>query len=141
MSEHTYAGDKTPQETWDMVSGQSGAVLIDVRSSAEWAFVGVPDLSDAGKEAVLIAWQEFPDMAVNPVFADQVRSAVPDPSTPLLFLCRSGQRSQAAAAALTAIGYDACFNVLEGFEGNKDDAGHRGTVGGWKFHNLPWKQR
>ncbi len=141
MSEHVYAGDKTPQEAWNMVSSQSGTMLIDVRSSAEWAFVGVPDLSGADKKTILVAWQEFPDMAVNPSFVDQVRNAAPDPSTPLLFLCRSGQRSQAAAAALTTAGYETCFNVLEGFEGDKDAAGHRGTVGGWKFHGLPWKQR
>ncbi len=141
MSEHVYAGDKTPQETWDLLSGQPEALLIDVRSSAEWSFVGVPDLSGVGKEVVLAAWQEFPDMSVNPAFVNQVQNVAPGLSTPLLFLCRSGQRSQAAAAALTAAGYTACYNVLEGFEGNKNDAGHRGTVGGWKVCGLPWKQR
>ena len=80
-------------------------------------------------------------MAVNPVFVEQVQNVAPDPSAPLLFLCRSGQRSQVAAAALTAAGHSACYNVLEGFEGGKDDAGHRGTVGGWKVRGLPWKQR
>jgi rhodanese-related sulfurtransferase len=141
MSEHVYAGDKTPQETWGLLAVQPEALLIDVRSSAEWSFVGVPDLSGVSKEVVLAAWQEFPDMSVNPAFVNQVQNVASDLSTPLFFLCRSGQRSQAAAAALAAAGYNACYNVIEGFEGDKDDAGHRGTLGGWKFHSLPWKQR
>jgi len=140
MSDHTYTGDKTPQETWDILSRQPDAVLVDVRTSPEWAYVGVPDLTSVNKKTALISWQEFPNMGVNPAFVDQVRSIAPNPATPLLFLCRSGVRSQFAADALIAAGYTACFNVLEGFEGDKDAAGHRGTTGGWKFHGLPWRQ-
>ncbi len=141
MNDHLYTGDKTPQETWDMLASQPDAVLIDVRSSAEWSYVGVPDLSGVSREISLIAWQEFPGMAVNPNFVEQVKGIAPDPATPLLFLCRSGVRSQSAADAVMAAGYTACFNVLEGFEGDKNDAGHRGAAGGWKFRGLPWKQR
>lgn len=140
-NEQTYTGDKSPRETWEILSSQTDALLIDVRSNAEWAFVGVPDLTGLGKEVTLAAWQVFPDMTVNPDFVEQVRNVAPETETALFFLCRSGQRSKAAAAAMTAAGYQACFNVLEGFEGDKDADGHRGTFGGWKFHGLPWKQR
>lgn len=140
MTESAYAGDKTPQETWDMLANQPGAMLVDVRSSAEWAFVGVVDLSDVDKEVILVAWQEFPEMAVNSSFVDQVREEAPDPTAPLLFICRSGVRSQSTAAAMTAAGYTSCFNVLEGFEGDLNDSLQRSTTGGWKFHGLPWEQ-
>lgn len=141
MKEPSYTGDKTPEESWESLSNNRESQLVDVRTSAEWAFVGVPDLSALGKEVILAAWQEFPDMTVNTSFVEQIQKSVPDPSTPLLFICRSGVRSKAAADTMISAGYRTCFNVLEGFEGDKDDDHHRGTTGGWKFHGLPWKQR
>lgn len=141
MTNHAYKDDMTPADSWALLAEQPNAVLIDVRTDAEWAYVGIPDLSSINKETALVAWQEFPQMEVNPNFVDQVRGYAPDPSQPILFLCRSGVRSKSAADALTAAGYENCYNVLEGFEGDKDVNGHRGTIGGWKFRDLPWKQR
>ncbi len=140
MSDKDYAGDVSPTEAWKILHEEPAAELIDVRTDAEFSFVGVPDLSKMGKKLHRISWKVFPSMAANPHFADAVREAVPDTSAPLLFLCRSGQRSQSAAIAMTALGYGRCYNISEGFEGDKDGAGHRGTVGGWKVHGLPWSQ-
>ena len=126
-----YAGDITPQlahQWW-----QSGdAVLVDVRSDAEREWVGfVPG-------ALAIAWKQWPGMALNPEFDARIQTASPDPKK-LLLLCRSGVRSIAAAQRATTLGLEA-YNILEGFEGNPDAHGHRGIVGGWRFHGLPWKQ-
>ena len=126
-----YAGDITPQlahQWW-----QSGeAVLVDVRSDAEREWVGfVPG-------ALAIAWKQWPGMALNPEFDARIQTASPDPKK-LLLLCRSGVRSIAAAQRATTLGLEA-YNILEGFEGNPDARGHRGIVGGWRFHGLPWTQ-
>jgi rhodanese-related sulfurtransferase len=136
-----YAGDISPQEAWKILEAEPDAVLIDVRTQAEWQFVGVPALRPLGKELVLAEWIQYPGGALNPSFVDQVKQALPSGGDPaLLFLCRSGQRSQGAAAALTREGYSRCYNILEGFEGNHDSEGHRGTTGGWKVVGLPWAQ-
>ncbi len=140
MTKKTYAGDLTPQQTWEMLSENSRAQLVDVRTDAEFAYVGNPDLSDLGKEVRQVYWQIFPAMDVNPDFVAQVKDAGFDKDTPLLFLCRSGVRSKYAAEALTAAGFTACYNVAGGFEGDKDPQGHRGTGNGWKVDGLPWKQ-
>jgi rhodanese-related sulfurtransferase len=79
-------------------------------------------------------------MSLNPLWLEQLRALVPDRETPLVFLCRSGVRSHAAAAAAAADGYTHAFNLLEGFEGNKDPAGHRNSIGGWRAAGLPWVQ-
>ncbi|MDR2637578.1 MAG: rhodanese-like domain-containing protein, partial [Zoogloeaceae bacterium] len=108
-----------------------GAKLVDIRSRAELDFVGrVPG-------AVEIEWQQYPGGADNPYFMRQLRAQV-DREALLLFLCRSGHRSDLAAAAATAAGYSACYNVLEGFEGDLDANGQRGKVGGWRLAGLPW---
>lgn len=135
-----YAGDKTPKETWDSLTGEPDAVLVDVRTEAEFCYVGVPDLSPAGKETCFVSWVHFPGGVSNPDFIDELRGAVPDQSAHVFFLCRSGVRSRYAAALASEAGYSQCFNVLEGFEGDKDADGHRGTVGGWKVAGLPWSQ-
>lgn len=135
-----YAGDIPPKQAWDILSEDKDAVLVDVRTDAEWLFVGMPDLGPVGKEPVKVAWQTYPGMALNPGFVDAVAAAAPKKDAQILFLCRSGQRSKSAAIAMTQIGYSRCFNISEGFEGDKDAAAHRGTVGGWKFAGLPWKQ-
>jgi rhodanese-related sulfurtransferase len=135
-----YAGDLTPDEAWRLLSGDRDAALIDVRTAPEWAFVGVPDLAGLGRQAAFVSWQVFPDMNVNPDFAAEIVDAVPGKGAPVLFLCRSGGRSKAAAIAMTERGYTRCYNVLEGFEGVLDGAAHRGTTGGWKVRGLPWKQ-
>ena len=90
---------------------------------------------------IRVYWQVFPDMDVNPDFVDQVAAGGIGKDTPLLFICRSGVRSRYAAEAMTAAGFQKCYNVAGGFEGDPDDQGHRGTVNGWKVDGLPWRQR
>jgi len=134
-----YAGDLTPAEAWAMLK-IDGAVLVDVRTDAESSYVGRPDLSSFGGEQMMLSWQVFPAMAVNPEFTGRLADQFADRATPLLFLCRSGVRSRFAAAAAQNVGFTRTYNILEGFEGDKDEAGHRGTVGGWKIAGLPWIQ-
>ena len=135
-----YAGDLTPGETWNLLAAEPGVVLIDVRTDAEWNYVGVTDLAALGKEQINISWLTFPGNVKNENFVAEVRTAFPNPDTTILFLCRSGQRSASAAKAMTEAGYSNCFNIAEGFEGDKDETGHRGTKNGWKVRGLAWKQ-
>jgi len=130
-----------PPKVWEALTSDPKAQLVDCRTEAEWAFVGLPDLSSAGKQAVLIQWQTYPTMQVNAGFADQLVEAGFTPDHHIYFICRSGQRSLAAAQAAQAAGFPHSYNVAEGFEGPTDGTGHRGTVGGWKLHGLPWRQR
>lgn len=115
-----------------------------MRTAAEWNFVGIPDLSSLGREPVLVEWQPYPSMAINPAFAEQLsarlEAAGAGRDAPLLFLCRSGARSASAAAAMTRAGYARAHNIAGGFEGAKDANGHRGRIEGWKFDGLPWVQ-
>ena len=135
-----YAGDLKPTDAWKLLAEDKKAQLVDVRTRPEWAFVGLPDLSSLGKRAMLQSWQIFPAMDVDANFAAAVAQQIPDRDAPILFLCRSGGRSRAAATAMTQQGYRKCFNVAEGFEGNLDAERHRGKVGGWKAAGLPWAQ-
>ncbi|MGB0670329.1 MAG: rhodanese-like domain-containing protein [Rhodospirillales bacterium] len=135
-----YAGDLKPADAWAKLESDASVHLIDVRTQAEWNFVGVPDLSGIGRDVHFIQWQKFPSGLVNTEFVEEVKDKIADPKTPILFLCRSGGRSAAAAAAMTDAGYVNCFNVAEGFEGDKDGTGHRSTLGGWRFAGLPWNQ-
>ncbi len=133
-------GALAPQATWDLLQADPRAVLVDVRTTAEWAYVGAPDLSALGRQPIRLDWQQFPTMALNPGFVAALSAAVPDPATPITFLCRSGVRSLAAAEAMAAAGYTHCFNITGGFEGMPDAHKHRGTVDGWKVAGLPWVQ-
>jgi len=135
-----YAGDVSAKEAWSKLATDPGAALVDVRSDAEWTFVGLPDLSAVGKAPVLVPLQVFPGMAPNPNFTAEVARAVPAKDAPIYFLCRSGGRSRTAAIALTALGYTRCFNIAGGFEGDLDGERHRGQAGGWKVAGLPWRQ-
>lgn len=127
-----------------MLVADESAALVDVRTVAEWSFVGVPDLGQLSKRALFQEWQGYPSMQVDPGFADRVAEALgaagAGPDTPVYFLCRSGARSQAAAAAMTAHGFSRCFNILGGFEGPLDSSRHRGGSAGWKADGLPWMQ-
>jgi rhodanese-related sulfurtransferase len=136
-----YAGDRDPWNAHDALADGKGAVLIDVRTVPEWQFVGVPDLSVQGKDVLFIEWQRYPEMQINDGFVDAVRDAGVGPDQAVFLLCRSGVRSKAAAKALTDAGYRFAYNVSEGFEGDKDDRGRRGHVGGWRYHDLPWRQQ
>jgi rhodanese-related sulfurtransferase len=139
-SDESYAGDVTPQQAHEALVAQSGAALVDVRTVPEWSFVGTPDLSAAGKKPILIEWQSYPAMTLNPAFAEQVKRAGITKGKPIFFLCRSGARSRAAAIAMTQMGYGPCYNIAGGFEGARDAGGRRGTVEGWKAAGLPWRQ-
>ena len=141
MDEGDYAGDLSPAESWDLLKRNKDAVLIDVRTDAEFAYVGGPDPAAMQNAFHKVSWILFPDMNRNPHFEDAVREAVPDKEAPILFLCRSGQRSASAAKAMTALGYASCFNIAEGFEGDKNAEDRRGTVNGWKVRGLPWVQK
>ncbi len=136
----------TPREAWDLLEQDARAVLVDVRTLAEWTFVGVPDLSPLGREAIFVEWAQWPGMSPNTRFVEDLTEKLAGWSaTTILFLCRSGVRSHSAAeavdAAFTAAGLDVgCINVSSGFEGDLDDRKHRGGLGGWKVEGLPWRQ-
>jgi rhodanese-related sulfurtransferase len=119
------------------MSNDPAAVLIDVRTEAEWNFVGVPVLDNAQQQPRFVQWITFPGGARSPDFMEVATEGL-DPSQPVLFLCRSGARSQAAAEAFEAAGFQSTYNIMEGFEGDKGPGGHR--VGGWKHSGLPWAQ-
>ena len=132
------------EEAWARLKGDSGTVLIDVRTIAEWAYVGLPDLSPIGKRPVLVEWQGFPDDRLNTAFVERVTEALnpigANRESELLFICRSGQRSLKAAQAMAAAGFRRCRNVADGFEGPLDANRHRGQLSGWKAKGLPWAQ-
>lgn len=136
-------GEVDPDAAWAALRSERKTVLIDVRTRAEWSFVGLPDLSDAGAEPALIEWQSFPDMATNPDFATSALQAIDAAGAEeAYFICRSGGRSmRAALTTAEAAGRRlACFNVAEGFEGDLDPDGRRGVLNGWKARGLPWRQ-
>jgi rhodanese-related sulfurtransferase len=140
VSSDSYSGDLTARESWDLLERDAKAVLVDVRSQAEWEFVGVPDIEELRKSVVLVPWQVYPGMRSNTGFADQLRAAGVSGEGAVIFLCRSGARSKAAAIAMTAQGYARCYNLAGGFEGPHDGRRHRGAVDGWKAAGLPWTQ-
>lgn len=123
-----------PQQAWTQLQNDQTTVLIDVRTSAEYSFVGHPTM------AVLIPWKELPTMDVNPDFIAQVEATVVDKNTPLILMCRSGQRSMQASQALLNAGYSNVSNMDEGFEGDPDQNQQRSNINGWRFHQLPWQQ-
>jgi rhodanese-related sulfurtransferase len=133
--------DIAPKQVWEALRTDGSARLVDVRTDAEWNFVGLPDLSESGQEPVLIPWQVYPTMQVNSRFAEHLRQSGLTPENRLYFLCRSGGRSRAAAEAAQAAGFPHAYNVQDGFEGPPDPEGHRGEVAGWKAEGLPWRQR
>jgi rhodanese-related sulfurtransferase len=139
-----YAGDISGREAWEMLQSEPNAQLIDVRTVAEWAYVGTPDLSGLGRDVHCVEWQSFPAMGVNGDFVKHAGAALKragaTEQTPVLFLCRSGARSRAAAIAMTRAGFGRCFNIAGGFEGDLDGKHHRGTLNGWKADGLPWRQ-
>ncbi len=135
----SYAGDVTPTETWQALESDPGAVLVDVRTTAEWTYVGLPDLTPLGREVVRIEWVGYPEGRVNGQFLEQLKQAGVGQEQPVYFLCRSGVRSIAAAEVATAAGWRRAYNVVDGFEGPHDAEHHR-SVAGWKVAGLPWVQ-
>lgn len=119
-------------DAYQMLADDESAVLIDVRTPEEWSAVGVPDLGAIGKQVRYATWTLYGTGAPNPTFLSDATDGL-STDTPLLFLCRSGARSQGAAAAAEAAGYGTTYNVTQGFEGGP------GKVG-WKHADLPWRQ-
>lgn len=131
----------TPQEAEQLLEENSRAILVDIRSSMEYLFVGHP------KGAVHVAWIDEPDWIVNPHFVTEIRKLLlggvceqSDGCVPVLLICRSGKRSIEAGNALLAAGMHNICTVEEGFEGELDENHHRSTTGGWRYHDLPWEQ-
>jgi rhodanese-related sulfurtransferase len=129
-----YEGALTPREAQEVLQQGGGASIVDVRTRAELDWVGrIPG-------AVEVELLTYPGSRPNPEFVQQLESAVADKDAPVMFICRSGARSHNAAMLAMQAGYSEAYNVLEGFEGDKDAGGHRNTVGGWRAAGLPWTQ-
>jgi rhodanese-related sulfurtransferase len=127
----SYAGALLPPEAHQLM--QAGAKLVDVRTKPEVLYVGkIPG-------SLAVEWQTYPGNRGNPEFLTELAAAVPR-DQPVMFMCRSGARSHAAADAATRAGWTEAYNVIEGFEGDKDAEQHRGKLGGWKKAGLPWVQ-
>jgi rhodanese-related sulfurtransferase len=139
-----YAGDVECGDAWEMLKAEPGAQLIDVRTKAEWTYVGVPELGALDRAVLCLEWQRYPEMAIDADFVAKAGSHLArtgaNKSTALFFICRSGARSAAAAKAMTAAGFTRTYNVAGGFEGDMDEQRHRGSRNGWKASGLPWRQ-
>jgi rhodanese-related sulfurtransferase len=139
-----YAGDLLAIDAYALLEGDSTSVLIDVRTQAEWAYVGTPDIQALRKAPLFLEWQSYPSMAVDANFTARLEALLQlgrvERGASLVFLCRSGARSRHAAIAMTSAGWGPCFNVSDGFEGQLDDSRRRGAVSGWKAGGLPWTQ-
>lgn len=139
-----YEGDVSAAEAFALLEADPKAQVVDVRTRAEWSFVGVPDLAGLGKEVILAEWQVYPTMEVSANFTGNLERELGrrgvGPGDTVLFLCRSGARSHAAAQAMIAAGWRRSRNISGGFEGPTDTERHRGTVDGWKAAGLPWLQ-
>ncbi|NHO31040.1 rhodanese-like domain-containing protein [Acetobacter fallax] len=131
--------DVSPQATWQALEENSAAQLIDVRTPAEWLFVGMPDVSQIGRAVHPVSWQ-LPGGLVNSQFLEELSATGATEGQPLYFICRSGSRSRAAAKAAKQAGFGPVFNVADGFEGPLDAHSHRGGSAGWKAAGLPWQQ-
>ncbi len=131
--------DIMPADAWQMLKDERNVFMVDVRTQAEWAFVGVPDLNEIGKELYYISWQSYPTMELNGLFVEQLSKLVGHDDV-IIFICRTGGRSMSAAVAAKNAGFNTCYNLSGGFEGDIDNKGHRGMLNGWKASNLPWRQ-
>jgi rhodanese-related sulfurtransferase len=131
-----YAGAVSPSEAFELLQLDPRARLVDVRTRAELDWVGRPLVGDG--QYVHVEWTRYPGGVPNPEFLAHLQQAVGATDTPVLFLCRSAARSKLAAVAAAQAGFSKAFDLLEGFEGDKDSNGHRKTVSGWCFKGLPW---
>ena len=127
-------------ECFKKLSEISNSYLIDVRTKPEWEFIGVPDLTFLNKNTIFISWHIYPDMKINSFFEEQIVKSNLKKNDELFLICRSGKRSFQAAELLISCGYHYCYNVVDGFEGNKNSLSQRSTINGWKCNNLSWKQ-
>jgi rhodanese-related sulfurtransferase len=139
-----YSGDILAIDAYALLKSDSTSVLIDVRTQAEWTYVGAPDLQAAGKTPLFVEWQTYPSMMADANFTVRLeallRSEGVERGASLLFLCRSGARARRAANTTTKAKWAPCFNVSDGFEGPLAETRQRGLVSGWKAGGLPWTQ-
>ncbi len=126
-------GHLKSQEAWDFLQEHSDAKLIDIRSSMEFLFIGHPT------DSIHIAWMEEPDWDINPNFVDDIKKIQVN-NCPLVLICRSGNRSEMAGIQLLEAGLENIHHISDGFEGDRDDENHRGTLNGWRHDGLPWEQ-
>ncbi len=127
-------GHLTSPEAWEFLQQHPDAKLIDIRSSMEFLFIGHPVGS------IHIGWMEEPDWDINPNFVEEIKAAQGDDDAPIVMICRSGNRSEKAGHQLLDAGLRNIYHISDGFEGDRDDNNHRGTLNGWRFHGLPWEQ-
>ena len=127
----------TAEQAWPLLADDN-AVLVDCRSMAEWAFVGIPDLSGINKDVITIEWTRMNGQP-NPAFLPQLEAQVAKDKA-LFLICRAGPRSNAAAAVALEAGYAKVFNISDGFEGDRNADGQRKSVNGWCHVGLPWNQ-
>lgn len=129
-----YYGDLLAVEAWELLKNNCSSYLIDVRTSSEWKYVGVPKLEALKKKLIMLEWMFLPDMKKNENFKTNLSNIIPDKTSVLIFLCKSGGRSQQAAIEMTAQGYKNCYNISDGFECLSNS-----NITGWKS-TLPWEQ-
>jgi len=130
----------TSVECFNQLSEISNSYLIDVRTKPEWEFIGIPNLSSINKKTILISWHVYPLLKINSFFENKIIELNIKKNDKLFFICRSGGRSFHAAKFLFHSGFNYCYNVSDGFEGDKNILNQRSTINGWKFNNLPWEQ-
>ncbi len=146
MPSKTKIAETSPQKAWDFLASDQNSVLVDVRTRAEWYFVGGPSLDSVGKPVIRMQWRDFPDKNINSIFAEELASLLGEEyDGTIFFICRSGVRSILAANAVNANaqihGHEyKCISIASGFEGDLDDDQRRGTLNGWKKFGLPWRQ-
>jgi len=142
--EAVHIQDVPVEEVWARLEKDPGSVLIDVRTRAEWTFVGLPDLDKIGKRVLTVEWQTSPDSKIDAGFPERLTAVLDaagaNKDSELFFICRSGARSRMAAEAIASVGYQRCRNVADGFEGPLDADRHRGQVAGWKAAGFSWVQ-
>jgi len=134
------AEDVSPQQAWQMLKEMRGTKLVDVRTVPEWLYVGLPEIEGTEGALLKISWHVFPDMTMNVAFIEDLKRGASSEDV-LLFVCRSGGRSLAAARAAKEAGLKQSYSIRGGFEGPIDAQGHRGNIEGWKCAGLPWRQQ
>ena len=135
-----YAGNVSAKRAWEVLSSEKNSFLIDVRTDAEWQFSGVPVLREIGKETAFISWQNYPNFELNPKFFSTIEALGLPHDAKIFFICKLGSRSEAAAEAVTNLGYASAYNIELGMEGAHESSRHGVNTKGWKAENLPWEQ-
>ncbi len=136
-----------PKEAFELLSKDKDSILVDVRTFEEISFVGTVDLTKIGERFLLLPWKLFPKMTLNQAFEANILNLFKQGKeeakerVKLVFICRSGVRSENAAKFCLSLGIKNCYNIVGGFEGELNEEGHRSKINGWKFENMPWKQQ